>query len=223
MRSCLLLMLLLAIPFQADAASKEATLADQVVPRTVRLSFAAEQVFVSVRSRVTPVVLGERTWARFDRNSDGMIGPAERGALKAEMKRQETGHLGVTVDGAVVPMRSLALRIEQPEGDSIPLDATIVLRVEGKVRVALAAGLHRFSVYDQPRGKDGVVPFRIGFARGLRVLSGGGARGEIRGGGKRLEVVSTKLSPIFWGVFERVDESASKPNALEGGTRSEPR
>lgn len=216
-------MLLLAIPLTADSASKEANLADQVIPRTVRISFAAEQVFVSVRSRVGPAVLGERSWARFDRDGNGVIGPRERGALKAELKLQETGHLGVTVDGSVVPMRSLALRIEQPEGDVIPLDATVVLRVEGKARVDLAAGAHRFTVYDQPRGKDGVVPFRIGFARGLRVLSGGGARGEIRGGGKRLEVVTTKLSPIFWGVFERIDEASTTPHPDEGTTPIPPR
>ena len=72
---------------------------------------------------------------------------------------------------------------------------------------ALAAGEHRFAVYDQPLGRDGVVPFRVSFGRGLLALGGGGARAEIRGGGKRVEVATTKLAPIFWGRFVRKDEA----------------
>jgi hypothetical protein len=212
MRSCLpalLCVLAVSLPSSLRAVGSEAMLANEVVPRTVRVSFAADQVFVSIRSRVQPIALGDRTWARWDRDGDGLIGAQEAGPLKAEIKRLETGHLGVSVDGTVVPMRDLALRIEQPLEGPYPLDAELVVRIEGKLGVPLAAGRHRFTLYDQPRGKDGIVPFRVGFARGLKVLGGGGARGEIRGQGKRLEVVATKLAPIFWGTFERLDEGAA--------------
>ena len=191
----------------AHGAGKEAQIADQLVPRQVRVSFATEQLFVSVRSRVTPASLGETSWATWDRDGDGSLSDPELGPLLDSVTRAELGHLGVTVDGSVVPVGALRTRLEVPAERPVALDAALVLRFEGKHRTALAAGEHRFAVYDQPLGRDGVVPFRVSFGRGLLALGGGGARAEIRGGGKRVEVATTKLAPIFWGRFVRKDEA----------------
>ncbi len=191
----------------AYGAGKETQLADQLVPRQIRVSFATEQLFVSVRSRVSPASIDEASWATWDRDGDGSLSDTELGPLLDFVTRVELGHLGVTVDGTVVPVAALKTKLEVPVERPVALDASLVLRFEGKQRTALAAGEHRFAVYDQPLGRDGVVPFRVSFGRGLHALGGGGARAEIRGGGKRVEVATTQLAPIFWGRFVRKDEA----------------
>ncbi len=206
MRSCALLLSLLFVAPVLGGATSEAELASKLVPRQVRVSVSREQVFVSVRSALQPAALGEDTWSRWDRSGDGSLDARELEPLLRELRSLELGHLGVTVDGAVVPVASLVTKVETKERP-LPLDAELHVRFEGTHPVDVPAGLHRFAVYDQPRGRDGVVPFRISFGRGLKATGGGGARAELRGGGARVEVATTKNAPIFWGGFTREDEA----------------
>ena len=206
-----LLCLLLAAP----AAARDGVDLDALVPRQVRVSIGDDHTFVSVRSRVTPADLGVADWTRWDRDASGALEEPELAPLRADLKRAETEHLCVTVDGVVVPVSRLALRIEETGGGSIGLGAALSLRIEGKLRTPLPAGAHRFTVYDEPRDPDGVVPFRVAFGRGLTASSGGGARGEIRSAGQRVEVVTSKAAPIFWGIFHRTEPGAGGPAAGE--------
>jgi len=209
MRSCALLLSLFFVVSVLSGASSEAQLAAKLVPRKVRVSLSKEQVFVSVRSALQPGAVGETSWARWDRNGDGSLDERELEPLLRELRALELGHLGVTVDGAVVPVVRLVTKMETKA--PVPLDAELMVRFEGTEALSLAAGAHRLSVYDQPRGRDGVVPFRISFGRGLKATGGGGARAELRGGGARIEVATTKNAPIFWGGFVREDEGAPRP------------
>jgi len=141
-RWLLIVALFAALPLgTAHGAGKEAQIADQLVPRQVRVSFATEQLFVSVRSRVTPASLGETSWATWDRDGDDSLSEAELGPLLDSVTRAELGHLGVTVDGTVVPVGALRTRLEVPAERPVALDAALVLRFEGKHRTALAAGV----------------------------------------------------------------------------------
>lgn len=161
---------------------------------------------MSVRSTVSPALYGQRTWAAFDRDGDGQLTGGELGPLRAELKRRETSTTGISVDGRVVDVSGLTLRIEAPEQGPYPVDAELVLRIEGSVRHDIGVGEHRFVVYDQPTKADGVVPFRVAFGRGLRATGGAGSRGEIRNKGQRVEVATTAQAPILWGTFVRADE-----------------
>ena len=206
-RTSAFLLCLLAV---GPALARDGQDLDTLVPRQVRVSIGDDHVFVSIRSRVVPSDLGVLDWSRWDRDGDGALRDGEVAGLRADLKRAETEHLCVTIDGVVVPVARLALRIEEPV-EPVGTSAVLMLRIEGKLRTPLAEGAHRFTVYDEPRQLDGVVPIRVAFGRGLRATSGGGARGELRSGGQRVEVVTSKAAPIFWGAFVREDPRAPVP------------
>ncbi len=211
MRRILLLVLAFVLaPLEAPSAGLGVEAVNALVPRRIKLSVAAERSWISVDARVLPADIGAADWSAWDRDGSGAIEAAELSALTVDLKRLELSHLSVSVDGVMLPVTRMTLRtVELPP--VLPLDARIVLKIETQWVQPLAAGTHRLTIYDQPHGDDGVVPFRLSFGRGLRFANGGGARAEIRGGGQRVEVVTTKQAPIFWGTFERVDEAATRP------------
>ena len=175
-RWLLIVALFAALPLgTAHGAGKEAQIADQLVPRQVRVSFATEQLFVSVRSRVTPASLGETSWATWDRDGGRLLlGEAELGPLLDSVTRAELGHLGVTVDGTVVPVGALRTRLEVPAERPVarcgPRPALRGQASHGPRRGRTPLRRLRSA----PQGGR-VVPFRVSFGRGLLALGGGGA------------------------------------------------
>lgn len=209
--SSLVLVLALLTPAAALSAELGVEAVNALVPRRVKLSVAADRSWISVDARVKPADIGAPDWSAWDRDGSGTIDPSEEGPLRADLKRLELAYLSVSVDGVMLPVTRMTLKIRGASEAPLALDAPLVLTIQTQWRQALAAGPHRLTVYDQPHSPDGVVPFRISFGRGLRFVGGGGARGEIRGGGQRVEVATTKNAPIFWGTFIREDEAVQAP------------
>ena len=204
----LLLVSLLLLPSLSGAAELGVEAVDALVPRRIKLSIAAERSWISVDSRLWPKDVGVQDWSTWDRDRSGAIEPAERPALLADLERMEAAHLSVSIDGEVLPVTRLTSKLEAADPQAaLPLDARLTLRMQTQWRQTLAAGPHRITLYDQPRSDDGVVPFRVSFGRGLTLTGGAGARAEIKGRGQRVDVATTKLSPIFWGSFVRADEA----------------
>ncbi len=209
--SILLAALTLLAPSAASAAGPGVAAVNTLVPRRIKLSVAADRSWISVDARLLPADLGSTDWSAWDRDGSGVIEAAEVGSLQADLKRLELAHLSVAVDGVVLPITRMTVKIEGAQDAPLALDQPLVLTLQTQWRQDLAVGPHRITVYDQPRSPDGVVPFRLSFGRGLQFVDGGGARGEIRGGGQRVEVAATKAAPIFWGTFVRRDEAAPTP------------
>jgi hypothetical protein len=210
-RRILLFVLAFALtPVDALSAELGVDAVNALVPRRIKLSVAAERSWISVDARILPADIGATDWSAWDRDGSGAIEAAESSALTADLKRLELAHLSVSVDGVMLPVTRMNLKMAEVPA-TLGLDARVVLKLETQWVQPLAVGVHRLTIYDQPHGKDGVVPFRLSFGRGLRFDTGGGARAEIRGGGQRVEVVTTKQAPIFWGTFVRRDEAATTP------------
>jgi len=209
-RILLLVLAFVLTPAQAPSAGLGVEAVNALVPRRIKLSVAAERSWISVDARVLPADVGAADWSAWDRDGSGAIEAAERSALTTDLKRRSLAHLSVSVDGVMLPVTRMTLKVVDMPA-ALALDARLVFKIETQWRQPLAAGVHRLTIYDQPHSPDGVVPFRLSFGRGLRFTGGGGARAEIRGGGQRVEVVTTKQAPIFWGTFERIDEAAPKP------------
>lgn len=172
------------------------------VPRNVRVSLALDHVWGSVRSEVVPADVGEESWAPWDRDGDGQLAGAERVALASALRAREVEHLCIAVDGEVLPLSRRPAQLEEPADGPVALDARVVLRVEGRLKIDLAPGEHAFVLYDRPRTLDGVVPFRLSLGRGLTLRSAGGARNEALGP-RRLEAVISRFAPATWGTVER--------------------
>ena len=201
----LLAILLFAPPAAAAEIGVEAV--DALVPRRIKLSVAAERSWVSVDARVRPEDVGAADWSAWDRDGSGAIELKERPPLLADLERLEVAHLSISIDGQVLPVSRLNTKIDLDHEAVIPLDARLTLRLSTQWLQPLAAGEHRIVLYDQPRSPDGVVPFRLSFGRGLKFVDGAGARGDVRANRSRVEVATTKLAPIFWGTFVRIDEA----------------
>lgn len=176
------------------------------VPRNVRLSVALDHVWGSVRSEVTPADVGEESWAAWDRDGDGQLAGPEAVALASSLRARELEDLCVAVDGQVLSLVRMAVTREEPTEEPIALDARVVVRVEGRMKLELGPGDHQFVLYDRPRGLDGVVPFRLSLGRGLQISSSGGARNEALSP-RRVEAVVTTFAPAVWGTISRQDVS----------------
>ena len=213
----LLFLLALLIPCTSTAApaadppEEDGGRVHEFVPRNVQVSIALDHVWGSVRSEVAPADVGEQSWASWDQDGDGQLAGDESAALASSLRDRELEHLCVAVDGQVLSLiREPAVR-EEPTDDVVALDARVVVRVEGRMDLDLAAGWHRFVLYDRPRGLDGVVPFRLSLGRGLTLHSTGGARNEALSP-RRVEAVVSMFAPSVWGIVSRT-EAAMTPVA----------
>ncbi len=201
-RLLLLLVLLLPAPALAEESTDDSGRVHDFVPRNVRVSIAPDHVWGSVRSEVAPADVGEESWAPWDRDGDGQLAGSERAALSAALRARELEYLCVAVDGQVLPLLQRPALLEEPLEDPVPLDARVVVRVEGRMDLDLATGEHPFVLYDRPRTLDGVVPFRLSLGRGLAIRSTGGARNEALTP-RRLEAVISRFAPAVWGTISR--------------------
>lgn len=174
----------------------------EFVPRNVRVSVTEDRLWVSARTEVAPADLGEASWAAWDRDSDGRLSGPEAGALESRIRADEFGHLCVAVDEVVLPVLRMGMTREEPQADPIPLDARIVLRIEGQTTLDLGMGEHGWTLYDRPRGLAGVVPFRLALGPGLALVSSAGARAEVKGP-RRVDAVVSRFAPAAWGKLSR--------------------
>lgn len=213
-RLLLLLALLLPVASMAEVAAPLLPGGDgrvhDFVPRNVRVSIALDHVWGSARSEVAPADVGEESWAPWDQDGDGQLTGPETVALASVLRDREMEYLCVAVDGQVLPLLSQPAVLEEPSEGPVALDAQVVVRVEGRLKLDLAAGEHGFVLYDRPKTLDGVVPFRLSLGRGLRIRATGGARNEALSP-QRVEAVVTMFAPAVWGTVSRPDPNVPMP------------
>ena len=197
----LLLLPTLALAGEQAPAGDDARVHD-FVPRNVRVSIALDHVWGAVRAEVVPADVGESSWAAWDRDGDGQLVGPERPRLASALRARELEFLCIAVAGEVLPLLRRPATLEEPAEGPVPLDARVVVRVEGRMKLDLGPGEHPFVLYDRPRGLDGVVPFRLSLGRGLKIRSTGGARNEELTP-RRVEAVVSMFAPAVWGTVER--------------------
>jgi hypothetical protein len=169
---------------------------DVSVPRSIMVSVGKDHLWASLRATVAPKDVGLDDWSRYDRDGDGVVGPAEERALLAELRRKQTEHTCIALGEAVVPLGRLP--VKRVGAGALELTSTIALRIEGRVNAPLDVGTHPFVLHDRPNTADGVVPIRLAWVQGVELLDAQGTRAE-RKGARRIEAVVTHQTPALWG------------------------
>lgn len=208
---CLALGAILLAPRSAaavDAGTRERL--DDLVPRQLQVSVGRDYVWASVRVRVGPDDLGWADWSGFDRDGSGILERAERKSLVLHLRGVETEYVAVQVDGVPLRFPTFRFRWVGESDEDLALDARIELRFEGRQKLALQPGRHRFVLSDRPRKLDDVVPVRMSLVRGMRFRDArGGPRHELSE--RRLDTALTAFTPLLWGEFDVVRGAAPKP------------
>ena len=98
----------------------------------------------------------------YDRDRDGRIAGAESAPAEAWLRLAATNSLVVRVDGAVIPLKELAVEWRGLDGRG-DLGAMFVLSGP----ISLGIGPHRLELKDRHKDASIAVPVRVTFSRGL--------------------------------------------------------
>ena len=172
------------------------------VPRTVQVSVGKDHIFGALQVRIEPADLGEKSWARWDRNKSKSLEQSEVRNLIEEARDRNVAILCVSIGGVLIDFSRMAVKLDEPHGRSVSLREAVVFSASGRTEAVLPPGDHFFLLYSLPASVDGIVPVRLRMVAGVDVIRAEGARVELRQTG-RLEGVLSRATPALWGQLRR--------------------
>jgi hypothetical protein len=175
---------------------------DDIVPKRIHISVAADHLFGVTELHVWPKDVGADSWARWDRDGDGKLSAPEQRSLFGHILQGNLPSQVVATSRRRVDWGSFAIRRMAKDGAVLSLDQAVDLKISGRLPLARGDRQRAFVVYAPPRSPDGIVPLRISLAEGLTFSEVAGSRAEQRGP-RRIEAVLSRASPALWGIIRR--------------------
>lgn len=189
--------LILGVQGLGEAGASGAQL-DEIVPKRIQVSVAAERIFVATHLHIRPSDLGEVSWSPWDSDKSGKLNEPEIQALIQHVRRANLPSQRLAIGGHLVDWAALPASRSAAPGVPLGLSDPLRLRVSGDVPRKKTLAPEAFVIYAPPRVAGGIVPLRITLGEGARFIGVAGARAELRGP-RRIEAVLSRLTPALWG------------------------
>lgn len=200
-----LLLWIAALPFgfpEVAAGPPAKPALDDIVPKRIHISVAADHLFGVTELHVRPKDVGEGSWARWDSDSDGKLSAQEQTSLFGHIAEGSLPSQAVAIARRRVDWSSSVIRRMAKDGATLSLDEAVDLKISGRLPLSREDRERPFVVYAPPRSPDGIVPLRISLAEGLSFEGVAGTRAEQRGP-RRIEAVLSRANPALWGIIRR--------------------
>jgi hypothetical protein len=175
---------------------------DDIVPKRIHISVAADHLFGVTELHVWPKDVGEGSWARWDSDGDGQLSAPEQVSLFGHIVQGNLPSQVVATSRRRVDWSSFAIRRMAKDGAALSLDQAVDLKISGRLPLDREDRERPFVVYAPPRSPDGIVPLRISLAEGMTFSGVAGSRAEQRGP-RRIEAVLSRANPALWGIVRR--------------------
>jgi len=176
---------------------------DNIVPKRIHISVAADHLFGVTELHVWPKDVGDDSWARWDSDGDGKLSAEEQRLLFGHIVQGNLPSQVVATSRRRVDWGSFAIRRMAKDGAALSLDQAVDLKISGRLPLVRGDRERAFVVYAPPRSPDGIVPLRISLAEGMTFSGVAGTRAEQRGP-RRIEAVLSRVNPALWGIVLRV-------------------
>jgi hypothetical protein len=196
-----LLFLVLGMSFGLPSAMAEPltkrSLQD-IVPKRIQISVAADHLFAVTALHVRPEDVGESSWARWDGDRDRKLSPQEQSDLIEHIAGVQLLSQVVAAARRGVEWGDFSVvRMSEAE-DVLLVSQPLDLKISGRLSLSEEDLERAFVVYAPPRMPDGIVPLRISLAKGMSFVGVAGTRAEQRGP-RRIEAVLSRANPAIWG------------------------
>ena len=188
---------------------------EELVPLNLLVSVGDGRFFGAARFQIVPGQLGLDSWARWDRDGDGVLNLEERTAAAGAVAARVLPSFRVALAGKLLPLDKAKPSLLGPREQPLALNGRLLMNVSARTSLSESPAEAQeaelpFLIYAVPLHTDGIVPLSIRLGSALQLLDADGTRTELLGP-SRLEAVTTRATPALWGRLKGGGSSSSSP------------